>query len=213
MDRRAGSAVERAMTSWLHQERFAGVRDVLRGAGAATVLDLGCGAGAFLLPLAQEPWLNRVTGVEQATGPLADLRAGVAQLPEPARGKVEIIEGSVLDAGLLRGRAFDAAVMVEVIEHLDPGHLSALERAVFAAPAPGLVVMTTPNAEFNALLGVPSHRLRHPDHRFEWSRVRFGQWAGGVAARVGYSVQFQDLGGCHPKLGGASQMAVFVRQT
>lgn len=199
------------MTTWLHEERFAGVMQILQQAGVQSVVDLGCGSGDFLVPLAQQDWIRRVVGVEQAPGPLARLRQAVLRLPDPVRAKVEIVEGSVLDPRSRSGLAFDAAVMIEVIEHLEPQRLSVLEAALFAAPAPGLVLITTPNADFNALLGVPPKRFRHPDHRFEWGRARFAAWAGGVADRSGYRVSQSELGGRHPDFGGASQMAVFVR--
>ena len=104
---------------------------------------------------------------------------------------------------------FDCAVLVETIEHLDAERLGALERSVFGFLRPATVVVTTPNAEFNTLLGVPAHRFRHPDHRFEWDRARFRRWAGSVAERRGYLVRCSDIAGHHPQLGGASQMAVF----
>jgi small RNA 2'-O-methyltransferase len=105
---------------------------------------------------------------------------------------------------------FDCAVLIETIEHVDPDRLSALDRAVFRGMRPRTVVVTTPNAEFNPLLGVPPRRFRHPDHRFEWSRAKFQNWAEGVARRNGYAVRCADIGGRHPELGGASQMAVFT---
>ena len=199
------------MTTWLHEERFAGVMQVLQSAKVQSVIDLGCGSGDFLLPLARQDWISRVVGVEQAAGPLMRLRAEVARLAEPVRTKVKIVEGSVLDPAVRAGLRFDAVVMIEVIEHLEPQHLSLLEAAIFAPPAPGLVLITTPNADFNHLLGVPPNRFRHPGHRFEWGRARFADWARGVADRAGCGVSHEDLGGRHPDIGGASQMAVFVR--
>jgi hypothetical protein len=100
-------------------------------------------------------------------------------------------------------------VLVETIEHLDAERLGAFENSVLGRLRPDAVVVTTPNAEYNALLGVPAHRFRHPDHRFEWDRARFRGWADGVARRQGYRVGCTDIAGRHPRLGGASQMAVF----
>lgn len=198
------------MTTTLHEARFAAVRDVIRSAGAAAVLDLGCGDGAFLLPLAQEPWIERVLGVDVSAPAMAALASALTALPERARRKVALICASytVPDPRL---QGFDAAVMVETIEHVDTDRLSLVEHAVFATLAPPLVVVTTPNADFNGLLGVPDHRRRHPDHRFEWGRERFQRWADGIARRNRYAVAHHDLGGSHPALGGPSQMAVFRR--
>ena len=195
------------MTTWHHDQRFAGVLAALQAQDARSVLDLGCGSGDFMIPLAAVPGISRVTGVEQSPAALARLRA---RLAEPGAPVVTVLEGSILQVvpGM---RGHDAAVMIEVIEHLDPSHLSVLERVLFAALAPPTVILTTPNADFNPLLGVPSHRFRHPEHKFEWGRARFRAWAEGVAARAGYTVRMQDLAGAHPTLGGASQMAVFVK--
>jgi small RNA 2'-O-methyltransferase len=200
------------MTTALHEARFTAVAEVLRAAGAASVLDLGCGEGAFLLELAREPWVERVLGLDVSASALATLARALEALPECLQRKVELRCGSytVPVPGL---RGFDAAVMVETIEHIHPDHLSLVERAVFTMLAPRLVVVTTPNADFNALLGVPDHRRRHPDHRFEWGRERFRRWADGVARRNGYAVDHHDLGDSHPTLGGPSQMAVFRRRS
>lgn len=194
------------MTTWWHAERLRAVLGVLRDSGAARVLDLGCGAGDLILPLLNLPQITHITGVEQDRARLETLRA---RLPED-EDRVRLAQGSITTATpALAG--FDAAALVEVIEHLDRADLAAMERAVFGTFRPGVVVVTTPNAEFNRLLGVPARRFRHPGHRFEWTRAQFRDWAGTVATRRGYHVDHTDTGGAHPDLGGASQMAVFAR--
>jgi len=105
---------------------------------------------------------------------------------------------------------FDAAVMLETIEHIDPGHLPRVERAVFAGMHPGMVLVTTPNQEYNLLHGMVAGRKRHPGHRFEWTRAQFQHWAGGVAQRHSYAVSFTDLGPPDPLRGSSTQMARFV---
>ncbi len=199
------------MISALHAQRLAAVEAVLRAAGARTVLDLGCGDGALLLRLAATPEIARIVGVEPSAPRLAELRTQLAAAPAADGAKVELIEASLTDRAAAR-TGFDAAVMVETLEHLPPERLGAVERAVFRAMAPTLVVVTTPNADFNELLGVPGHRRRHPDHRFEWGRARFARWAEGVAARHGYGAERRDLAATHPQLGGPTQMAVFTRR-
>ena len=198
------------MISPLHARRLDAVEAVLADAGVRTVLDLGCGDGALLSRLAAWPAITRVVGVEPAAGRLAELRRRLADADADA-GKVELVEAALTDRSAVR-TGFDAAVMVETLEHLPPERLGAVERAVFRAMAPGLVVVTTPNADFNDLLGVPGHRRRHPDHRFEWGRARFERWAEGVAARHGYDVERLDVAATHPTYGGPTQMAVFTRR-
>jgi len=197
------------MTTWLHEERFAAVRDVVRARGVRSLLDIGCGEGDLLVTLLGEPGIERIVAIEQSRETLRRLRARLGEnLDQETARRVELVHGSMAEARPeLAG--FDCALLVETIEHVEPEELSQVERAVFATMRPETVVVTTPNAEFNALLGVPGHRFRHPDHRFEWGRAKFRAWPGGVARRNDYDVVCSDLAGRHPDLGGASQMAVF----
>ncbi|MCT9000217.1 methyltransferase domain-containing protein [Chelativorans intermedius] len=195
------------MTSWLHEQRLAAVCAAVRQCRARSVLDLGCGDGELLTRLAAEPRIERILGVDLCRASLERARDRLARV-ETGGAQVALIHGCLTKAGS-RLAGFDCAVLVETIEHVAPERLSSLERAIFSRMRPGRVVVTTPNAEFNPLLGVPPHRFRHPDHRFEWDRERFRRWAAGTAARHGYGVACHDVAGCHPRLGGASQMAVF----
>lgn len=196
------------MTAWLHELRLRSVLDVIRDKGAKSVLDLGCGDGDLLVRIVGEIAVERVVGVDLSDHSLSRLRTRLRETGVLG-GEVELLCGSLLDVPS-RFSGFDCAVLVETIEHLDADHLGAFERSVFQRLRPATVVVTTPNAEYNDLLGVPKHRFRHPDHRFEWDRARFQRWAGGVATRQGYEVSCSDIAGRHPRLGGASQMAVFV---
>lgn len=197
------------MTSWMHEDRLEAVTAVVRHSGAARVVDLGCGDGDLFVRLAVEPGLTELVGVDICRTSLARLRARLAAC-EPRVLRIELREASMTDpAPDLAG--YDCAVLVETIEHIDPDRLSQLEQALFHRMRPGCVAITTPNAEFNTLLGVPPHRMRHPDHRFEWDRARFRRWCRRVADAAGYAVRFDDIAGGHPVLGGASQMAVFER--
>jgi len=197
------------MTTWLHEERLRAVHAAIRATGAARIADLGCGDGDLLVRLAADPAIAELVGVDLCPASIERLRhrlrgAGVRV------SRIELRPGSITrPVPALAG--FDCAALIETIEHLDPGHLSSLERAVFHAMRPRHVVITTPNAEFNPLLGVPPHRFRHPDHRFEWGRAKFRHWCARAAHAAGYAVRFDDIAGCHPDHGGASQMALFHR--
>jgi hypothetical protein len=108
-------------------------------------------------------------------------------------------------------KGFDAAVLMEVIEHVDPPRLSALEHAVFGTARPGAVVVTTPNAEYNVLYEtLEAGRMRHRDHRFEWTREQFAAWADRAAARYGYGVEYRPVGEVDEERGPSTQMAVFT---
>ncbi len=196
------------MTTALHEQRFDAVRAVLMAAGVQSVVDLGCGDGALVERLAPEPWIERIVAIEPSTARLEALRARLAAMPTDLARKITARQGSALapDPALAE---VDAVLLVEVLEHLEPDRLSLLERAVFAQA--GMVVVTTPNADYNPLLGVPPTRLRHPEHRFEWGAQRFCRWAEGVASRSGHGLTVDAVGVAHPDLGAPTQMAVFRR--
>jgi hypothetical protein len=100
---------------------------------------------------------------------------------------------------------------MEVIEHVEPDRLGAVERVVFGFAAPGTVVVTTPNREYNAEYGMPEGTLRHRDHRFEWTRADFAGWASRVAGEYGYAVRILPVGVVSVPAGAPTQMAVFTR--
>lgn len=195
------------MTTALHQARLEAVVRAVAATGAQSLLDLGCGTGDLLLRLAVLPQITRLTGLDIDLAALRAAQARFDSLPAEARSKVQLAQASMTTAHAnLRG--YDCACLVETIEHLPIADLNRLERALFADMRPGHVIVTTPNAEFNPVLGVPAHRFRHPGHHFEWDRARFARWAEGIAARHGYAVTCHAIGDVHPTLGGASQMAV-----
>ena len=198
------------MTTGLHRERLDAVHRAVVETGARSVIDLGCGDGDLLLRLAAEPGIARILGLDLSAAALDRLRARLRGQPDGGP-RIALRAASML-APAPEMAGFDCAVLLETIEHLPPGSLSRLERAVFRVMRPGHVVITTPNAEFNPLLGVPAHRFRHPDHRFEWTRAEFHHWCDRVAAGTGYTVAVADIAGHHPVLGGASQMGVFARR-
>lgn len=197
------------MTTWLHEERLGAVLDAVHSARAARVLDLGCGDGDMFVRLATDARIKQLVGLDICPASLEKLRHRLTQCTVIAP-VVELREASMTTPSPdLKG--FDCAILVETIEHIPPDRLSQLENALFRTLRPETVVITTPNSEFNVLLGVPHHRFRHPDHQFEWDRAKFRHWTGRVAAAARYSVRVSDIGGFHPDFGGASQMAVFTK--
>ena len=111
-----------------------------------------------------------------------------------------------------RLEGFDAAAVVEVIEHLDEPRLAAFERVLFECARPPRIVITTPNAEYNVRFAtLPAGQMRHKDHRFEWTRAQFETWAHAVAERFGYTVTFKPIGTWDDEVGAPTQMGVFTR--
>src|SRR5690606_37284701 len=120
------------------------------------------------------------------------LRLG--RIPDLQRRRLKLLHGSLMyrDARL---EGYDAEAVVEVIEHLDPPRLAAFERVVFEFARPRTVVITTPDVEYNVMWEtLPAGKFRHRDHRFEWTRGQFADWAGRVCERFGYSVRTMGIG-------------------
>ena len=196
----------------LRDQRLGSVESVLKASGARRVLDLGCGAGALLERLVRDGY-DEVVGVDVSVRALeqAARRLKLDLLSDAQRERVKLLQ-SPLTYRDRRLTGYDAAVLVEVIEHLDPPRLAAAERNVFASARPSTVVVTTPNGEYNVRWEtLPAGRFRHPDHRFEWTRAEFARWSSDVADRHGYRVRHLPIGPEDPDVGPPTQMAVFER--
>ncbi len=207
----AEDSLERPLS--LNEQRLGAVMAAVRAAGARRVLDLGCGEGRLLRDLLKDKQFEEVVGMDVSIRSLetARDRLRLDRMPERQAARLRLIHGSLMYRDR-RLEGFDAAALVEVVEHLDPPRLSAFERTVFEFARPATVVLTTPNREYNVTWeDVGAEKLRHPDHRFEWTRREFQSWAEGVAGRYDYSVRFLPVGPVDEALGSPTQMVVFER--
>ncbi|MFD7667681.1 3' terminal RNA ribose 2'-O-methyltransferase Hen1 [Streptomyces sp. NPDC059788] len=194
--------------------RRAAILGALRDVRAARVLDLGCGQGQLLGELLKEPQFTDIVGMDVSMRALQEARRRLRldRMSERQAERVRLAQGSLAytDARL---KGYDAAVLSEVVEHVDPPRLSALEYAVFGAARPRTVVVTTPNVEYNVRWeSLPAGHVRHRDHRFEWTRAQFRAWAGEVAQRHGYEVEFRPVGPDDPEVGPPTQLALFRQE-
>jgi len=195
----------------LVQLRKRAVLDALVAEGASSIVDLGCGEGSLLRELVSDPSYSLVMGVDVSHRALeiAARRLGLDRMPDSQRARLELIQSSVTYRDD-RLRGHDAVVLMEVIEHIDPGRLPALERNVFGHARPTSVIVTTPNAEFNVRYEfLDAGTMRHSDHRFEWTRSQFRDWAEAAAAAYDYTVRFLPVGTDDPEVGSPTQLAVF----
>jgi 3' terminal RNA ribose 2'-O-methyltransferase Hen1 len=198
----------------LHNQRLNAVFEEIKKSGAKTVLDLGCGEGKLLRRLLNEAQFEQITGMDVSLRSLeiATDKLKLARLPFRQKDRIKLIQGSLTYKDK-RLEGFDAAALVEVIEHLDPDRLRALERVVFEFSRPQNVFITTPNREYNVKFeSMPADKLRHTDHRFEWTRKEFEGWANALAAKYNYTVSFAPLGPVDELVGAPSQMGIFKNE-
>ena len=195
----------------LHEQRHGTILDALKASGARRVLDLGCGEGRLLRELLKHRQFEQIVGMDVSIRSLesAHKRLKLDRLSERQAERLKLLHGSLMYRDQ-RLTGFDAAAVVEVIEHLDPPRLAAFERVLFQFARPNTVLLTTPNREYNVMWeSLPAGQFRHADHRFEWTRSEFQQWAGQIAERFGYRVRFESIGPEHEQYGAPTQMAVF----
>lgn len=177
------------------------------------MVDLGCGEGALLRALVRDPAFTAVVGVDVSPRALevAERRLGLDRMPDSQRARLRLLQSSVTYRDD-RLTGHDAVVLMEVVEHVDPGRLPALERSVFRHAHPTSVIVTTPNAEYNVRYDqLAAGAMRHRDHRFEWTRAQFRTWAEATAGEYGYAVRYLAVGEQDPELGPPTQLAVFRR--
>lgn len=199
------------LTTPLYTMRAEAVLAALKDVNAHRVVDLGCGEGALLKRLIVDPSFTTIIGTDVSARSLqaAEEQLHFRDLSDTQRARVRLLQSSVtyLDD---RIAGLDAAVLMEVIEHVDPNRLASVELSVFGQARPNAVVVTTPNSEYNSLYpSLAAGRFRHPDHRFEWTRAEFAEWAQGVCDRNGYSVEYRAVGDVDPVLGSPTQLALF----
>lgn len=197
----------------LNQQRINSAYSELKASGAHRVVDLGCGEGKLIRVLLPDNQFNEILGMDVSSRSLtnAEYRLQLDRLPEFQRKKLKLIQGSLLYRdGRLAG--YDAACLIEVIEHLEPSRLEVMERVVFGTAKPNYVILSTPNQEYNCMWpSLPAGKFRHPDHHFEWTRSEFRVWAEKVAEAYHYAFTIKPVGPDAPKVGSPTQMAIFTR--
>jgi 3' terminal RNA ribose 2'-O-methyltransferase Hen1 len=197
----------------LWQQRMGAVVAVLRSVEAKRVLDLGCGEGKLLRALLDEKSLTEIVGMDVSYRNLeiASQRLKLDRMPTKQKERLKLMHGSLMYRDK-RLAGYDAATVVEVIEHLDAPRLAAFERVLFEAARPKTIIVTTPNCEYNVKFEtLPAGKFRHKDHRFEWTRKQFQQWSRQISERFRYAVRFLPVGEEDPQVGAPTQMGSSAR--
>ncbi len=206
---RQEEAVEEKIS--LNEQRLAAVLSVINSVNPKTVVDLGCGEGKLLREILKIKSIEKITGLDVSHRTLekAASRLRLERLPDLQRERINLVHGSLMYRDR-RLEGFDIATAIEVIEHLDQPRLSAFERVLLEFARPKTVIVTTPNSEYNELFEtLPAGKMRHSDHRFEWSRAEFQSWAAALAEKYDYTVRFLPIGPEDKEKGSPTQMAVF----
>jgi 3' terminal RNA ribose 2'-O-methyltransferase Hen1 len=209
---REEEAIEKSIS--LAEQRMGAVMAALRSSGAKRVLDLGCGEGRLLRELLKDKSFTEIVGMDVSHRALeiASRKLRLEDLSATQKERIRLIHGSLTYRDK-RLAGYDAATVVEVIEHQDPPRLAAFERVLFEFARPQNIVVTTPNVEYNVKFEtLPAGKMRHKDHRFEWSRAEFQSWARAISQRFGYSVRFVPVGPEDPIVGSPTQMGIFTRE-
>ncbi|MDJ0679950.1 MAG: 3' terminal RNA ribose 2'-O-methyltransferase Hen1 [Xenococcaceae cyanobacterium MO_167.B52] len=196
----------------LHQKRLVLVLEQLKLSGAEKVIDLGCGEGKLLRMLLKEKQFTEIAGMDISYDELSKAKDRLhwEEMPPKQKERIKLFQGALTYKDK-RLEGYDAAAMVEVIEHLDENRLPALERVVFELAQPKIIILTTPNREYNIMFeNMKTASMRHTDHRFEWTRKEFESWAKGVAARNNYQVKFLPVGEVAEHIGAPAQMGIFT---
>ena len=199
----------------LNQQRMDWVVATLKARGARSVVDMGCGEGRLIGLLSKDLDFEKITGCDVSMRALeiARERLNFDRLPEFQQQRITLMQ-SALTYRDRRLAGYDAATVIEVIEHLEPDRLEAFAHAIFEDAKPGLVILTTPNAEYNVRFeNLTAGKFRHPDHRFEWTRAEFETWAKTTAECLGYTVEFFSVGVLDDTLGAPTQAGIFTRQS
>lgn len=195
----------------LAEQRREAILAALGEVGAARVADLGCGQGELVAALLKDARITEVLGVDVSSRALitAARKLHLDRMSERQAARVKLVQGALTYTDE-RLKGYDAAVLSEVIEHVDLPRLPALEYAVLGAARPAAVVVTTPNVEYNVRWeSLPAGHVRHADHRFEWDRAQFRSWAERVAGTYGYTVVLRPVGPEDPEVGPPTQLALF----
>ena len=205
------SPLQKEKKERLHDQRLNAVTEKLKMSGAKSVIDLGCGDGKLIRLLLKEKQFEKIAGMDVSYSELTKCKERLhwEDMPPKQKEKLSLFQSSLMYRDK-RFSGFEAAAVVEVIEHMEENRLPAFEKAVFKFARPSTVVLTTPNSEYNVQYeNLASGKMRHTDHRFEWTRKEFETWAKRVADENNYSVEFFPVGEEEKNIGAPSQMAVF----
>ena len=197
----------------LNDLRMETVKKAVLDSGATSVIDLGCGECKLTSMLLKAQQIKRITACDVSVGVLekAIKKLHLDRMQPYMKNKLTLMQASLTYRDQ-RFEGYDCACMIEVIEHIDPLRIPAMERTVFEFASPHTVIVTTPNREYNSNYeNIHEDTLRHHDHRFEWTRKEFGDWTKHICDKFSYSCEMIGIGDIDANFGSPTQMGVFTK--
>ncbi|XP_064188156.1 small RNA 2'-O-methyltransferase isoform X1 [Anguilla rostrata] len=200
----------------LYKQRYQFVVEFVKRHKPKKVVDLGCADCSLLRKLKFHRDIELLVGVDIDSSVIKHKMYALAPFPseylKPADQPltIELYQGSVTEKEL-RTKGFDLVTCIELIEHLPLAEVERFSEVLFGYMSPAAVIVSTPNADFNPLLPGCSG-FRHIDHKFEWTKTDFQNWALEVCRLYGYVVEFTGVGKApsnDESIGFCSQIGVF----
>ncbi|WP_449599513.1 3' terminal RNA ribose 2'-O-methyltransferase Hen1 [Paenibacillus sp. Marseille-Q9583] len=197
----------------LNDLRYAAIAETVEGlAFNSSIVDFGSGEGKLSARLGSVPGVKQIWAVEPSAN--SQLRAidrfskledreGVT-VPTPVTGSLFYFDETL--------RNKDIMVLCEVIEHIDEHRLARVMETILSEYSPKVLILTTPNKEYNEVYEMESEEMRHSDHRFEWGRAEFSEWCIRWTSSFDYSVDFKGIGEGSDAFGYPTQMAIFSKE-
>ena len=198
----------------LNELRYRAITDVVAGLPLKRrIVDMGAGEGKLSARLAYIPGVESILAVEpsgqsrlRAMERFAKLeeRSGIAAMPEPIIGSLFYFDEQLQNQ--------DVMILCEVIEHIDAYRLNGIMDTIMNEYQPEVLLVTTPNKEYNQVYAMERESFRHHDHRFEWTRAELAAQCEMWTKQAEYTFEIRGIGEYAEGFGQPTQLVIFRKE-
>ncbi|WP_433751362.1 3' terminal RNA ribose 2'-O-methyltransferase Hen1 [Paenibacillus amylolyticus] len=198
----------------LNELRYRAITDVVAALPVKrSIVDMGAGEGKLSARLAYIPGVESILAVEpsgqsrlRAMERFAKLegRSGVVAMPEPIIGSLFYFDEQMQNQ--------DVMILCEVIEHIEEYRLNGIMDTIMNEYQPEVLLVTTPNKEYNEVYAMEEESFRHHDHRFEWTRAELVARCEEWTQQGNYAYEIKGIGEHAEGYGQPTQLAIFERR-